>query len=466
MESCCVGRADICAGERNAEGRRIHFQCDSAIVFDGEVDVTARRGAHREAAVILFEKALRGFAERLDHQASILVEHTVRAAILREGVMEIGRETVKFQNECAFELRALGGRNRIVGKNSFRGRARTGQRRETENGPGERTHDRISILAFRVGEHCNGKSVGGEIVKAAAVAEQRAVLADPAMIVFMIDADGEAVLVEWIIRIFLSGCAFGSAHLLVSLGLKKIFFLNGAPEPDDVTDRAANAKVIVIRHIVFIGGDEACAKSAVGMREAGNEGEIVTEGSGFYSGGGKDILLDVIGEGLVRNAFDNRNQKLEAGDGPIPFRARLVNPFFICIEGHHFVKGFGKAAGGFDGIAEVVVINDAGGVIEQIANRDVASLCGKFGDVSGNVIVKRELAAIGELQDGDSGEWQHGADNVIDGFVLRRRFETEVGKAVAFVEQDGVAAHHEDGGADDVLVGDDLPRDCIQIGRC
>src|SRR5438045_3425971 len=104
------------------------------------------------------------------------------------------------------------------------------------------------------------------------------------------------------------------------------------------------------------------------MGEAAHQGEIIAIGCGFNSGWGEDILLYVVWKTLAADPFHNRNEKLEAGDGPIPLLSRLIHPILPGVERHDLIERLGLAAGGFDRVAKVVVVNDAGSVIEQLAN--------------------------------------------------------------------------------------------------
>jgi hypothetical protein len=90
------------------------------------------------------------------------------------------------------------------------------------------------------------------------------------------------------------------------------------------------------------------------------------------------------------------------------------------------------AVSGFERVAEVVIVSDAGGVTEELANGDVMALKGKFREIFGDVVVEGELAAFDLLHDGHSGEREHGTDDVIDGVGLGGCFEAEVGDSVAF----------------------------------
>jgi len=64
----------------------------------------------------------------------------------------------------------------------------------------------------------------------------------------------------------------------------------------------------------------------------------------------------------------------------------------------------------------------------------------KFRNELGNVIVQREFAALYLLHYRNSGEWQHWPDDVIHSLILCRRFQCEIGKAIAFVQQNAVTS--------------------------
>ena len=85
-------------------------------------------------------------------------------------------------------------------------------------------------------------------------------------------------------------------------------------------------------------------------------------------------MLHVVWKTLAAHALHNRNQKLEAGDGPIPFFPRLIHPILAGVERHDLIERLGLAAGGFNRVAKIVVVNDTGGVIEQLANAYMMAL--------------------------------------------------------------------------------------------
>ena len=191
------------------------------------------------------------------------------------------------------------------------------------------------------------------------------------------------------------------------------------------------------------------------MGETADDGGAVAAGGGFDSGGDEEILLHVVFEGLPGDSLENGGEQLEVGDGPVPLGSGFVGPLPVGEEGDDLVEGFGLAVGGFEGVAEVVIVDDAGGVAEELADGDVMALKREVGEKLGDVVVEGELAAFDLLHDGDSGEREHGADDVIDGIGWCGRFKTEVGEAIAFFEEDFVASRDEDRGADDVVLRDD-----------
>jgi len=86
-----------------------------------------------------------------------------------------------------------------------------------------------------------------------------------------------------------------------------------------------------------------------------------------------------------------------------------------------------------------VVVHDAGGVAEELADGDVMSLSGKLGEILRDVVVEGELAAFDLLHDSDSGEREHRADDVIDGVCFRGCFESYVGYTVTLEQEDVIA---------------------------
>src|SRR5262249_25097460 len=101
----------------------------------------------------------------------------------------------------------------------------------------------------------------------------------------------------------------------------------------------------------------------------------------------------------------------------------------------------------------------------QLADGDAVPLQGKFRDVLGNVVVESELAALHLLHHGDAGERQHRSDYVVNGLIFSRGFQTQVGKAVTFMENDAAAARDQYRGSHDVLAGNDILGDLVKLGR-
>src|ERR1700727_1282569 len=113
------------------------------------------------------------------------------------------------------------------------------------------------------------------------------------------------------------------------------------------------------------------------MGKAVHQCEVVAISGGLDARGLENILLHVLRETLARDSLYNRDQELEAGDGPVPLRSWVVHPVFPGIERHHSVQRFGLPAGRLNGIAEIMIIDDARGVVEQLAYRYMMALEGK-----------------------------------------------------------------------------------------
>src|SRR5262249_8004479 len=104
------------------------------------------------------------------------------------------------------------------------------------------------------------------------------------------------------------------------------------------------------------------------MRKAMSEREVVAIRGRLYSCGLPDVLSDIVRKALAADSLNDCDQQLKAGNGPIPLLPRLVNPVFSGIQPHNLIKRLGLAAGGLYGIAQIVVIDDAGGVVQQLAD--------------------------------------------------------------------------------------------------
>jgi len=94
-----------------------------------------------------------------------------------------------------------------------------------------------------------------------------------------------------------------------------------------------------------------------------------------------------------------------------------------------------------------MVVDDTGGVADELADGDVMSLSGKLGEILRDVVVEGELAAFDLLHDSDSGEREHRADDMIDGVWFRGGFESYVGYTVTLEQEDVIAFGNQDRGS-------------------
>src|SRR3569832_1379471 len=125
VEGSRIGGADAVsdqgeAGIGQAQRQRIP-------IVDGEGDGRLWPGAYREAPALLFQEALGDAAQGLDHQASVLVEDAIGAAVLGEGVVVAALRHL--QHIGSRELASLLGGDGLVGQDrlrALRGRRRIG----------------------------------------------------------------------------------------------------------------------------------------------------------------------------------------------------------------------------------------------------------------------------------------------------------------------------------------------------
>ena len=112
-----------------------------------------------------------------------------------------------------------------------------------------------------------------------------------------------------------------------------------------------------------------------------------------------------------------------------------------------------------------MIVNDSGGVIEQLANTYMMALQGKFRDKLRNVVVQRQLAFLRQLQNGDAGEGKHRPDDVIHSFIFGRGLQAEIGEAVTFMKNDLSSTRHQHRSAHHPLARNGLPSHLVEIGR-
>jgi hypothetical protein len=118
---------------------------------------------------------------------------------------------------------------------------------------------------------------------------------------------------------------------------------------------------------------------------------------------------------------------------------------------------------GFERVAEVMIVKDAGGVAEELADGDVMPLSGKVGEILPNVVVEGELAAFDLLHNSYSGEREHRADDVIDGVRVRGCLESYVGYTVTFEQEDLIAFGDQHRGSYYLCLCDSLSGNGVEI---
>jgi hypothetical protein len=110
-----------------------------------------------------------------------------------------------------------------------------------------------------------------------------------------------------------------------------------------------------------------------------------------------------------------------------------------------------------------MIVKNAGGVAEELADGDVMPLSGKLGEILRNVVVEGELAAFDLLHDSDSGEREHRADDVIDGVRFRGCFESYVGHTVTPEQEDVIAFGDQHRGSYYLCLCDNLSGNGVEI---
>src|ERR1700679_3335731 len=260
------------------------------------------------------------------------------------------------------------------------------------------------------------------------------------MAVFVAKEERHAVVLLRVTRRHLDSRTLGGGHELERFRFEQLTLLNGAPDAEEIGDGAAEPEIVADGTAVFGSCLVMVADALVAVREPVNDRGVVARRRRSGAGGSEEVLLHVFGVGLARDAFENFREELKVGDRPVPLCPRFVDPLAIGEECDDFIHGFGLAVAGFQWVAAVVVVDDAGGVADEFANGDVMSLRWKLGEILRDVVVKRELAAFDLLHDSDSGERKHRADDVIDGVRPRGRFESNVGYTITLEKEDTIAS--------------------------
>src|SRR5579864_3284217 len=96
--------------------------------------------------------------------------------------MQVRPNLAELEHKRSRELLALVSRNRLIGKRRFGRGLWVGQRRKPENCAAQGARDGVSVLVFRIGQDNDREMVFRKVIKAAAVAHQRSMLSDAAMV--------------------------------------------------------------------------------------------------------------------------------------------------------------------------------------------------------------------------------------------------------------------------------------------
>src|SRR5215469_12030514 len=125
---------------------------------------------------------------------------------------------IQFEHIGASQLLAFSVRDGLICQCALSYGSWCRKRRKAQNGTGQGAGDGVSVLSFSIGEHNDDELIFRKVIEATAVAEQRSMLADPAMILLMVQDHGEAILCFGILGVHLCRSAFSRGHELEGLG--------------------------------------------------------------------------------------------------------------------------------------------------------------------------------------------------------------------------------------------------------
>ena len=161
----------------------------------------------------------------------------------------------------------------------------------------------------------------------------------------------------------------------------------------------------------------------------------------------EDVLLQEVGEGVARARFDDQRQQ---GIGGIAVAVlcpgRQAGLVLLQEQAQHIAVHHGNLRAFRN---EVFVIEQARGVVQQMAKSDLAAVVGEFREEIGQALVERKLLALGQDQHRHGGELLGDRREAEVGVCAARDLLLQVGEAIGFGQGDlaAVEDHHAGAGA-------------------
>jgi hypothetical protein len=153
---------------------------------------------------------------------------------------------------------------------------------------------------------------------------------------------------------------FGGAHELERLRLKQLAVAHSHPRPVQIADGAAIPEIVVEGHVILFRRDPAAAIASIPVRQTFREGEIVAIRRRLHAGRRENVLPHVLREALAadRSTIVTRNakpiDKSHFVPGSFTHGTPAKRPSSSSALGCRLVPSI---------VAEVVVVDDAGGVL-------------------------------------------------------------------------------------------------------
>ena len=156
-----------------------------------------------------------------------------------------------------------------------------------------------------------------------------------------------------------------------------------------------------------------------------------------------------IAVGLSADPVDDHPEHDVGGVAVVPTHARGEFRGQLHRQAHEFILGV--FAPGIERLAGIVVVGDARGVGQQVAQGDFCPRRRGFGQMAADGVVERELAVLREQEHGHRDELLGQRGDLVDAFGQRGGAQLDVGQAVALGEDEFVVDRHRQRQARDAL---------------
>src|SRR5882724_947195 len=296
---------------RHSKSARLNLHTRRAAILHRKRNVPRRRSPSRKPTVPLLQQSLRPFAQRLNHQPSILIKHAIRLAILQKRIVQSIRQMLQLQHKRPTQRRPLVRRYRAILQLHLVRRFRSSSRQswQPQHRPRNRPRNRVSVLPFRIRQHYNRQPIFRKIVEAPAVPQQRPMLTDPPVLLLMIQNHRKPILRLGVRRAHMRRSTFRRRHRRPGFRLHQFLLANRPPQRVDVPHRAAKPQIRVVRHVIFKRRHKSLLEMPVRVRKPLHQRQIIAIRSLLHSRRLENILPHIRRKTLSAHSLHNRHQQ-------------------------------------------------------------------------------------------------------------------------------------------------------------